>query len=112
MDRETCLNKIKEIGLCENIETARTKLDELKEDISKVYDSADESTQNIESLNQEIEKYKEDMEDLRKANMGLFKRLGAEKTPEEQKKASTGISDPEEHRRKFEDLFNEKGMIK
>lgn len=112
MDRETCLNKIKEIGMCEDIETARTKLTELTDDISKVYDSADESIQNIESLNQEIEKYKEDMEDLRKANMGLFKRLGAEKTPEEQKKASTGISDPEEHRRKFEDLFNEKGMIK
>ena len=98
--------------MCEDIETARTKLTELSDDISSLYDSADESTQNIESLNQEIEQYKEDMEDLRKANMGLFKRLGAEKTPEEQKKVSTGIKEPEEHKRKFEDLFDEKGMIK
>jgi len=111
MDKETFLNKITEIGTCEDDVQRRTLLTEISDEVSKVYDSADENIKDIDSLKKEIEKNKEDMEELRKANMGLFKRLGAEKTPGEQKKASTGIDDPDEHRRKFEDLF-EKGMIK
>lgn len=112
MDRDTFLSKITEIGTCEDDVQRRTLLTEISDEVSKMYDNADESSNNIESLKKDIEKNKEDMEELRKANMELFKRLGAPKTPEEQQKASTGISEPEEHKRKFEDLFNEKGMIK
>lgn len=112
MDRDAMLSKITEIGTCEDDVKRRTLLTEISDEVTKIYDSADENTTNIESLKKEIEKNKEDMEELRKANMTLFKRLGAEKTPEEQKMVSTGIKEPEEHKRKFEDLFNEKGMIK
>ena len=112
MDRETLLNKITEIGACEDDAKRSNLITEILDEVPKLYDSADKNSQTIETLNKEIEKSKEDMDELRKANKELFRRLGVQKTPEEQKKASTGISDPEEHKRKFEDLFNEKGMIK
>ena len=45
-------------------------------------------------------------EELREANMRLFRRVGVEET------SATKTSEPGKEKRKFEDLFNDKGGLK
>lgn len=105
MDRDTFLERIKEIGTIENDVDRRTKLTELTDDITAIFDSN-------ANLVEENNKYKEDNEKLRSANMQLFLRVGAEKTPEEIKNDNIGKQEEEKEKRKFEDLFDDKGNIK
>lgn len=105
MDKETFLERIKEIGTIENDVDRRTKLTELTDDITAIFDSNT-------TLTEENNKYKEDNEKLRSANMQLFLRVGAEKTPEEIKQDNIGKQEEEKEKRKFEDLFDDKGNIK
>lgn len=102
MDKQTFQEKISQIGTCEDEVTRRELLAELSEEGCKAFDTVDELTK---SNNQ----YVTDNEALRKANMQLFLRIGS-KTPEEMKRDEYG-EEPKE-KRKFEDLFNEKGGIK
>lgn len=112
MDKETFLSKIAEIGSCDDDVQRRTLLEEMSEGVSQIYDSSDEQTKTIEDLKTSIENEKQMTDRLREENNKLFLRVSSQRTDEERKKASTGIEEPEEHKRKFEDLFNEKGMIK
>lgn len=108
MDKDTFLQKVKEIGTCEDSETRLTMLAELGDEVSKVYDESATKDTTIEGLNNTITKNNEDMEKLREANMSLFLRIGEQKPASQQQTASTGI-EPEANKRKFEDLFKEKG---
>lgn len=110
MDKDLFLEKIKEIGTSEDDVNRRSLLSELSEDVSKVFDSLSESSEKIEALNKTIEQNIEDMESLRKANMDLFKRIGANKSEDE--KAQDNGQEVEKPKRRFENLFDEKGMIK
>lgn len=110
MDKEGFLDKIKEIGTCEDEVDRRSLLSELSEDVSKVFDDLNVSNETIATLNNTIAENNNDMEKLRQANMDLFKRIGAEKT-EGEKLKDNGFEE-EKPKRKFEDLFDEKGMIK
>ena len=110
MDKNAFLDKIKEIGTCEDEVDRRELLANLSEDVSKVFDDLTVSTETIASLESTIEENNNDMEKLRQANMNLFKRIGTEKT-ENEKLKDNGFEE-EKPKRKFEDLFNEKGMIK
>lgn len=110
MDKTQFLEKIKEIGTSEDDVMRRSMLSELSEEVTKVFDSLDESSSTIESLNKTINQNNEDMESLRKANMDLFKRIGANKSEDE--KAQDNGQEIEKPKRRFEDLFDEKGMIK
>lgn len=95
------LNKIKEIGTCEDEAQRRALLAEMSDEVSKDYDE-------IETLKQANAQQTEDMESLRAANMSLFLRLGADKAQEE-----TGAEENNnEEKLKFEDLFDEKGGLK
>ena len=98
MEKEEILNKIKEIGTCENEAERRELLASLNDDVSNVFDE-----RNI--FEEEKMKLEEENEELQKANMKLFLRIGEEKEPED---------DPErpKEKRKFESLFDEKGGIK
>ena len=95
------LNKIKEIGICEDEAQRRALLAEMSDEVSKDYDE-------IETLKSAQTQYEENMESLRAANMSLFLRLGADNAQEDQ---SAGEIKKEE-KLKFEDLFNEKGGLK
>lgn len=105
MDKDTFLERIKEIGTIESDVDRRTKLTELTDDITAIFDSNT-------TLLEENNKYKEDNEKLRSANMQLFLRVGSEKTPEEVREDNLGKNIKEKEPRKFEDLFDEKGNIK
>lgn len=104
MDRETFLNAMQELGTIEDDVERRTKLVELTDNLNQVFDDYANSKTQIDTLNNEITKNKEDMEKLREANMSLFLRIGESKTQEQITEASTGVK-PEANKRKFEDLF-------
>lgn len=103
MNKEELLNLIQEAGTTEDEAERRVKLAELSDSVSDLYDKDTKLEESVKNLEERNEK-------LREANMELFTRVGIQKDPEEE----TGTDeDPEEpERRKFDDLFNEKGELK
>lgn len=102
MDKDTFLEKIKEIGSMETAEEMRAGLAEIQNGVTDVYDS------NI-SLKEQHEHDTTEMEAIRRANMKLFTQLGTEKTPAKQAEEETGLKQESVERRKFENLFDDKG---
>ena len=105
MKKSEFTEKIKAIGTCEDDVQRRTLLAELEEDAAKDYDE-------LERLGTENQTLTTANEGLRDANMKLFLRVGESKTEEQRKKDETGIETEKKNKRKFEDLFDEKGDIK
>lgn len=103
MDKDKFIEKIKEIGALESDIDIRTALTELTDEVVPVFDTK-------QSLEEENNKYKEDNEKLREANMQLFLRVGSQ-TPAEAQKEISGV-EPEKTPRKYEDLFDETGNLK
>lgn len=101
MDKATFLSKIQEIGTCEDEATRRTLLTEISDDVSVVYD-------NNESLKASNDQYIAANERLREANMKLFLQVGEDRESED----GPPEKEEEKPKRKFEDLFNEKGDLK
>lgn len=105
MKKSEFTDKIKAIGTCEDEVQRRTLLAELEEDAAKDYDE-------LERLGTENQTLTTANESLRDANMKLFLRVGETKTEEQRKKDETGIEDREKEKKKFSDLFDEKGEFK
>lgn len=78
-----------------------TELTSVMDEFNTVYD-------NNETLTHENETYKSNNEKLREANMKLFLRVGEEKKPE----PTNEPEEPKEEKLKFEDLFDDKGLLK
>lgn len=104
MDKEQFLTAIQTIGTCEDDAQRRTLLSDMESNVSQLFDTNAELTQTNKQLNK-------DMEDLRAANLDLFKKLG--------KGAAGGgepgkdPEDPTEPKPKtYEDLFDENGGLK
>ena len=111
MDKQKFIETIQSIGTCENDVDRRSMLTDLQDEITKVYDSIETDKTTLNTLNETIKSKDEEISNLQKANMDYFTRLSATKA--EQKGSSGDILIPEEpEKRKFEDLFDEKGMIK
>ena len=105
MEKQDFLNRIAEIGTCTDDVQRRELLSQLSEEASKDYD-------NLATLTTANETLTNDNETLRDANMKLFLRVGASKNPDEQKKDETGVDGKEKEKRSFDNLFNEKGVLK
>lgn len=104
MDKEEFLNKIKEIGTCEDDAERRTMLAELNDKVGAVFD------ENI-SLTETNKSVIDDNEKLRSANQKLFLMVGADKPENERVEDQTGLKQETTEPRKFENLFN-KGELK
>ena len=102
MDKDAFLEKIKEIGNMETAEEMRAGLAEIQNGVSEVYDSNS-------SLKEQHEHDTIEMEAIRKANMKLFTQIGTDKTPVEKTEEETGLKQTPVERRKFENLFDNKG---
>lgn len=102
MDKDTFLEKIKEVGAYETPEEMRAGLAEIQNGVSEIYDN------NI-SLKEQHERDTIEMEAIRSANMKLFTQLGSDRTPAKQAEEETGLKQEPVERRKFEDLFDDKG---
>lgn len=102
MDKDTFLEKVKELGSLESAEEMRAGLAELQNGVSDIFDANANLT----------EQHKQDtieMEAIRQANMRLFTQLGTDKTPAKQAEEQTGLKQEPVERRKFENLYNDKG---
>lgn len=102
MDKDTFLEKVKELGSLESAEEMRAGLAELQNGVSDIFDANANLT----------EQHKQDtieMEAIRQANMRLFTQLGTDKTPAKQAEEQTGLKQEPVERRKFENLFDDKG---
>lgn len=104
MDRETIINKIKEIDSIEDVAERREKLTELTEEVGTIFDT-------YTSVVEEDKKLREDNEKLIEYNRKLFMKVGIDKTDEQIEKDTTGV-DPVKDPRRFEDLFDDKGNLK
>lgn len=102
MDKDAFLEKIKEVGSFETPEEMRAGLAELQQGVAEIYDSN-------ATLSEQHENDVKEMEAIRQANMKLFTQLGSEKTPKEQTEDQTGLKQEPVERRKFTDLFDDKG---
>ena len=102
MDKEAFQEKIKEIGGFETPEEMRAGLAELVEGVGEIYD-------NNTKLAEQHERDTIEMEAIRQANMKLFTQLGTDKTPAKQAEEETGLKQETVERRKFENLFDDKG---
>lgn len=102
MDKESFEAKIKEIGNMETVEEMRAGLGELNSGVGEIFDA------NASLTEQHANDIKE-MEAIRQANMKLFTQLGSEKTPAKQVEEQTGLKQEPVERRKFENLYDNKG---
>ena len=102
MDKDAFLEKIKEIGSYETPEEMRAGIAELSNSIGEVYDKNTE-------LSEQHEHDTIEMEAIRQANMKLFTQLGTDKTPAKQAEEQTGLKQETVERRKFENLYDDKG---
>lgn len=105
MTKEEFLEMVKQIGTIEDDVERRSKLTELTDSVSMIFDS------NVE-LEEKNKKFEEDNEKLRNANMQLFLKVGANKSEKEIQEDQVGKTEEEKDPRKFEDLFDEKGNLK
>lgn len=103
MGKDEVLKRLQEIGTLDDDVKRREVLTEVTEEVTSIYDQASQLTTDVENNKKEIEK-------LREANMKLFLKVGEVKT-KEQRMEEEGL-EKDKDPRKFEDLFNEKGMIK
>ena len=102
MEKEKFLEKIQEIGTCEDDATRRGLLADLQNEVSADYDSFAESSTKNEELTAEVTR-------LQEHNMKLFLQIGSP--------AGGGDNKPDEtpdetEKPKFEDLFDGKGGFK
>lgn len=102
MDKETFEAKIKEIGSLESAEEMRAGLAELSQGVAPIFDANANLTSQHEADTKE-------MEAIRQANMKLFTQLGTETTPAKQAEEQTGLKQETVERRKFDNLFDDKG---
>lgn len=102
MDKETFEAKVKEIGSLESAEEMRAGLVELSQGVAPIFDANANLTSQHEADTKE-------MEAIRQANMKLFTQLGTETTPAKQAEEQTGLKQETVERRKFENLFDDKG---
>ena len=72
MNKETFLERIKEIGTCEDEIKRRELLSDISTEIEKIYDD----NENLKTSN---EKFTKDNETLRETNLKLFLRVGESK---------------------------------
>lgn len=105
MEKQEFLQKITEIGSCEDDVVRRSMLAELSEEVGKDYD-------NLSTLSEDNTNLKAEREKLREANMELFLRVGETKNADTVKENETGVKAETNTKMSFTDLFDEKGGIK
>lgn len=98
MDKQELIEQITKIGTCEDDVERRTMLTELQDSVSTVFDSNEQLTTENTELRDNVNR-------LYDENMKLFLRVGEDKKPDDE-------PEPPKEKRKFEDLFNEKGGLK
>lgn len=98
MKKSEMIERIQAIGQAETMEDVRSQLATFQTDLEPSFDTLEEATQQITTLEQANES-------LRQANMNLFLQVG--KKPDEKNEKNEPTK-----KREFKDLFDEKGGLK
>ena len=101
MLKEDFERRMSEIGTCEDDVERRTLIANLTTDVISDYSERDSLAEQVETLNADLDK-------TRQANMDLFLQVTAKKEPDDPHPEP----EPEPEKKKFSDLFDEKGAIK
>lgn len=108
MDKEKFLERIKEIGACENDAERRDKLSNLSDEVVKVFDNEDLLNNKIKNLNDDLDSIKKDYEETQKYNRSLWLKLDAQKKESEVLQDTTGIKqEPEKTYKNYDELAKE-----
>lgn len=99
MDKAQFIEMIQNIGTCEDDAQRRTMLTDLQDDVTQIFDTNEKLTNDNETMRGDITRLQND-------NMKLFLKVTAD-----DKEPDDGPKEPKE-KRKFEDLFNDKGGLK
>lgn len=105
MEKQDFIEALTNIGTCEDDVERRELIASLQEEAEKDYDT-------LSALTTQNEGLVADNESLREANMKLFLRVGEQRSDSDRVRDSTGLDDEPKEKRKFDDLFDEKGGIK
>lgn len=100
MNKQEFLDRFNEIGALEDAAQMRTALAEMRDDVTAVFDSNEE-------LTQQNQQFATDNESLRSANMRLFLQVGTQREPE-----PPAPEPPKPEKMSFDALFDDKGNIK
>ena len=99
MTREEIMQRLSDIGTCEDAAQRRAMLTEVTDGVNGVFDTND-------TLTQANTRFEADNKKLQEYNMQLFLKVGGQtKKPEQDPK-------PQTEPLKYENLFNEKGDLK
>lgn len=101
MNRDEFITLIKEVGSSEDDVKRRDLLSDLETKLTPIFEERD-------TLKKENTEIKEDNETLRQANMKLFLKVGDSQNKDE----IPDVKEETKTRLRYEDLFDEKGMIK
>lgn len=99
LTKEEMQQRLQEIGTCEDDVQRRTLIANFSEDVAADYDE-------LASVTAERDQFNTANEELRAANMELFKKIGV------RQETNTTGTNTDKPKRKFEDLFDDKGGIK
>lgn len=106
MEKQEFIDTLTQIGTEADEVKRRELLTTLNNEAATLFDSN-------ATLSKQNEALTASNEDLLAANMKLFRQVGQSKSSEERQHDTTGIDKPEPtKKRKYEDLFNEKGELK
>lgn len=105
MDKKTFLERITEIGSCEDEVKRRSLLTEVSEEVSKVYDNSELLNTTINTLNTTIEKNNEEIERVQSANMELWLKVNAQKSEAQISEDITGVKkEPEKTYKSYDEI--------
>lgn len=105
MDKQNLLDRIKEIGSCEDSVERLTKLTNLQEEVSKVFDDKTELETKVQTLTDSITKKDEEIQKANKYAMDMFLKVGEQKSEEQVQAEKRGIEQEEKKEYKsYKDL--------
>ncbi len=102
MLKQEFLDKLTEIGTCEDDTQRRSMLAGLSTEAEKLYDDNEKLTDSNKDLTAKNE-------NLRSANMDLFLQIGNKRKPDDD---SSGGAEDDHKAKTYESLFDEKGELR
>lgn len=104
MDKDTFINSIKEIGISEDSTDRLTKLTDLQENISKIFDDKAELENQVQTLKETITKKDEEINKTNAYARDMFLKVGVQKSQSQVQSESTGIEKEKKEYKSYEEL--------
>lgn len=105
MDKDTFINSIKEIGSCEDSVERLSKLTDLQNEVSKIFDDKTGLETEVQTLKDSITDKDKEIQKARDYAMDMFLQVGKEKSDNQVKSEQTGIKEePKKEYKSYKEL--------